>query len=88
MTSLIERLKWRIADLVNFRTQCWADLVSWVLDDERIRDTGIRAKLPIRPITETCRKDALACGRCYCGKLSADGGVLRRGETVPEGGAQ
>jgi hypothetical protein len=81
----IERWKWRIADRINqlfHRRQCWADLVSWVLDSERIRDTGVRAALPWRPITETCRKDAIACGRCYCGKLGSDGVVLRANEKV------
>lgn len=88
MRILPERLRWRIADLVNFRNQCWADLVSWVLNDEPIRDTGIKAALPARPITDICRKDAARNGRCYCGKVAADGSTLRRGETVPKGGAQ
>ena len=86
MYKTAERLKWRIADLVNqvfHRRQCWADLVSWVLDEEPIRDTGVRAALPWRPITPMCRKDAVSNGRCYCGKLAADGTVLGRGDTVP-----
>lgn len=82
MRKTVERLKWRIADLLNTRRQCWADLVSWVLDEEPLRDTGLRAALPWRPITALCRKDAASNGRCYCGKLAADGTVLRRGETV------
>lgn len=83
MNSRIKRLKWRIAELMNTRRQCWADLVTWVLNDEPVRDTGIRAALPYRPIGRMCQKDAAAAGRCYCGKLSADGSVLKRGETVP-----
>jgi hypothetical protein len=82
----VERLKWRVADLTNslfHRRQCWADLVSWVIDTERTRDTGLRARLPWRPITQMCRRDAAECGRCYCGKLAADGSVLKRGEVVP-----
>lgn len=86
MRLIPERLRWRIADLVNVRTQCWSDLVSWVLNDEPVRDTGVAAALPVRPITETCRKDAAQNGRCYCGKVAADGTVLRRGETVTADG--
>lgn len=83
MGDRIAHLKWRIAYLLNTRRQCWSDLVSWVLDEEPVRDTGLRAALPWRPITDMCRKDARENGRCYCGKLAADGTVLRRGETVP-----
>ena len=54
-----------------------------MLSDEPIRDTGMKAALPLRPITASCRKDAALNGRCYCGKVAADGSVLRRGETVP-----
>jgi hypothetical protein len=79
----VRNTKWRIAHLRNTRTQCWADLVMWVLNDEPVRDIGLLSAFPHRPITDMCRKDAAACGRCYCGKLAADGTVLRRGESVP-----
>lgn len=81
----MSRLKWRIADLVNrafYRRQCWADLVSWVLDSKRTRDEGLRARLPWRPINEHCLRDAESAGRCYCGKVGSDGTVLGRGESV------
>jgi len=66
----IKRLKWRIAFTVNrLRGQCWADLVSWVLDSERTRDEGLKARLPWRPIPQGCRKDLARTGACYCGKL-------------------
>jgi hypothetical protein len=80
---MFERLKWRIASLVNgLRNQCWTDLVNWVYNDESIRDTGVKAALPWRPIGESCRKDAERASRCYCGKVGFDGTVLGRGEFV------
>lgn len=85
MADRIERLKWRIAYLIDrlfHRRQCWASLVSWVLNDEPIRDTGIRAALPWKPINEHCRRDAESAGRCYCGKVGSDGIVLGVGESV------
>ncbi len=82
MRLIPERLRWRIADLVNSRTQCWSDLVSWVLNDEPIRDTGVKAALPWAPIGEGCRRDARQAGRCYCGKVGSDGTVLGSGEFV------
>lgn len=84
MRDLIERLKWRIAVLVDDygRRQCWADLVSWVLNDEPIRDKGLRSAMPWRPITPSCFRDARSAGRCYCGSVGSDGTVLGRGETV------
>lgn len=69
MADRIERLKWRIATLANrLPGQCWADLVSWVLDSKRTRDPGLRARLPWRPI-RSCRTDLARTGACYCGKL-------------------
>ncbi|MEU7904140.1 hypothetical protein [Actinoplanes sp. NPDC049118] len=85
MADRIERLKWRIADLINrlfYRRQCWSDLVDWVLDDAPIRDKGVRGALPWSPISVSCRLDAASAGRCYCGKLGSDGTVLRPGERV------
>lgn len=83
MADRIERLKWRIADLVNrLPGQCWADLVMWAMSDEPVRDTGLRAALPWRPIGKRCIEDAQASGRCYCGTVGSDGTVLRRGEAV------
>jgi hypothetical protein len=72
MADRIERLKWRIAYLLNrffHRRVCWADMVSWVLDTKRTRDKGLRAALPWRPIGKSCRDDLARCGACYCGKL-------------------
>lgn len=78
-----ERLKWWIATQVDrLRGQCWADLVSWVLDSKSVRDPGIRAALPWRPVSEICRKDADMNGRCYCGKLGSDGTALGEGDSV------
>lgn len=82
MAGLIERVKWRIAELLNLsRRQCWTDLVSWVLYRWK-NDPDWRSLNPWSPIGESCRRDAAACGRCYCGKLASDGSVLRRGEYV------
>lgn len=76
-----ERIRWKIAYLVNrLRGQCWADLVSWVLDGPRLRkDAG--GRLPWRPITETCQADKTR--DCYCGKLRAS-----QAEQVPEARAR
>jgi hypothetical protein len=55
-----ERLRWWIAfqiDRLFNRRQCWADLVSWVLNDEPIRDIGLRGALPWRPIGESCHRE-------------------------------
>ena len=83
MADRIERLKWRIADLLNrLPGQCWSHHVDWALNEEPMRDTGLRSALPWRPITEGCRKDAEAAGRCYCGYLGSDGTVLRYGQYV------
>lgn len=83
MADRIERLKWWVADLVNrLPGQCWADLVMWAMSDEPVRDTGLRAALPWRPIGKRCIEDAQASGRCYCGTVGSDGTVLRRGEAV------
>lgn len=70
MADRTERLKWRIASIVDrLRGQCWADLVSWVLDSKRTRDEGLKARLPWRPIQQVCHKDLARTGACYCGKL-------------------
>lgn len=77
--------RWWIADLVNrifYRRQCWADLVSWVMDSSRTREKGLRARLPWRSINKHCLRDAESAGRCYCGKVGSDGTVLRYGQTV------
>jgi hypothetical protein len=65
-----DRLRWWIArHLDRLPSQCWADLVSWVLDSKRTRDEGVRAMLPWRPIPQGCRDDLARVGCCYCGKL-------------------
>jgi hypothetical protein len=81
-----EKLRWKIADLVNrvfHRRQCWADLVTWAMHDRK-RDpgAGLAYNLPWRPIEETCFKDAERAGRCYCGKVGSDRVVLRADEKV------
>jgi hypothetical protein len=70
MADRIERAKWRVAVIVDrLPGQCWADLVSWVLDSKHSRDEGLRARLPWRPIQQGCRDDLARVGCCYCGKL-------------------
>lgn len=64
MTKLPERLRWRIATVLNkLPNQCWANLVSWALGDRGYR--------PWQPIDSVCRKDVARQGACYCGKLRA-----------------
>lgn len=76
------RLRWRIAILLNrLPGQCWTDLASWALHDQKY-DPDFRSHyIPWRPINYICRQDAARTGACYCGKLGADGTVLRRGQT-------
>lgn len=65
---MAERLRWRIARLMDrLKGQCWADLVSWVLDSPRLR--AEKGRLPWRPVTSACF--AVGCERCYCGKKPA-----------------
>ena len=84
---LPEKARWFIAERANrhLPRQCWSDLVMWAMRDPK-DDPDWRCDLPWRPIGEICRKGAQDCGRCYCGKLAADGSVLRAGETVPTAG--
>ena len=88
-SKLSEKTRWDVAMWVNDHVpgQCWSNLVMWAIR-EPMDDPDWRSDVPLRPITESCRKDAQACGRCYCAKLAADGSMLRPGETVPfDGGA-
>lgn len=65
MKGLVERLKWRIAELLNrLPNQCWTGNASWVLGDQR---------WPWRRIDAACREDAERVGFCYCGKLPRKG---------------
>lgn len=65
----IERLRWRIAELLNrLPGQCWSGLVDWVLYIWR-DDPDLRTAIPWRPIGDMCRRDFAQCGSCYCGKL-------------------
>ncbi|MDI3315912.1 MAG: hypothetical protein QJR12_17030 [Mycobacterium sp.] len=58
-------IRWRIAYLLDrLPGQCWADLVSWVLDSGEFRRRN-----PWSPITPTCWSDRDHNGCCYCGKL-------------------
>lgn len=71
-------LRWRIAALLNRSPrQCWADLVSWALDPPGPRFYG---RWPSQPRTAACTKDAIRNGRCYCGKLTADGSIYAPAE--------
>ena len=76
-TKTIERLRWRIARLVDkLPGQCWADLVAWVLDGPREAMKADESPLPWRPQTWTCRANFYGdLGSCYCGKLKSDGAV-------------
>lgn len=70
--SARERIRWRIAHLLNrLPGQCWADLVSWVVDMGSIRRVS-----PWSPRGYSCRQDFEQNGCCYCGKLRrANGGA-------------
>ncbi|RAO26515.1 hypothetical protein PSN13_06543 [Micromonospora saelicesensis] len=57
----IEKLKWRIAELINkIPGQCWSDIADWPL--------GYKAN-PWSPQRSGCREDLARVGSCYCGKL-------------------
>jgi hypothetical protein len=69
VASRRERLRWRIACQLNrLPGQCWADLVSWALGSAYNRR-------PWQPVSPGCVQGAAEQGRCYCGKLGADGKV-------------
>ncbi|WP_086848381.1 hypothetical protein [Amycolatopsis kentuckyensis] len=66
-----EKLRWRLARALNLLPgQCWADLVCWVIGDDR--------RSPWSPIGAVCRSDRAATGCCWCGKLG-DRGEAGRG---------
>ena len=70
MTRFTERLRWRIARLLDrLPGQCWADLVTWALNDDPDEH---KIWKPSSPMGSTCREDAARVGSCYCGKLSQD----------------
>jgi len=72
MSRLIERLRWRIAMLLDkLPGQCWADLVGFALDGGS----------PWQPQGYSCRKDLNDVGACYCGKLRAPETSVHTGET-------
>jgi hypothetical protein len=61
---MTKRLRWWIATQLNrMPGQCWANLVVWALGWKGEK------RMPWRPSTATCRRDAAANGSCYCGKL-------------------
>jgi hypothetical protein len=67
-----------IADLIDrLPGQCWTSLAMWSMSTVR------EDPVPWKPQDWMCRKDAARNGRCYCGKLAADGSTLRRGEKIP-----
>lgn len=74
MSSVRERLRWHIANLLNrLPGQCWTELVCWSLDGMRVSRRNDRNPLPWRPITEACRSGIERNGCCYCNKLKAGG---------------
>lgn len=59
------RARWKVAWLLDrLPGMCWANLVSWVLYDERLRDTRQ---------DWMCRQGVARCGTCYCGKVDPAG---------------
>jgi hypothetical protein len=63
---LIEKARWRLADLVNrLPGQCWTRLVGFAMGDSRS---------PWQPQDWMCRDGAMRTGACYCGKLRPKGG--------------
>lgn len=78
MKGFAERMKWRMAGLIDrLPGQCWSGLVDWVLADRRERrEWYLRERLPWRPISgSVCREDLDRVGSCYCGKLRRGGGA-------------
>ena len=62
------RARWWMAAQINrLPRTCWARLVDWALHRRPLLD---RYGDDVRQ-DSMCRRDALACGRCYCGKLDA-----------------
>ena len=57
--------RWPIADLLNRSDKhCWADLVTWALDGEDLREQLGHGW--------ACQNDAKAAGgACYCGKFAS-----------------
>lgn len=63
------RARWKVAGWLNrLPGMCWANLVSWVLYDNPLRDTRQ---------DWLCRKDAAECGVCYCGRIDPAGLTTR-----------
>ena len=66
------RVRWTLAGWLNLLPwTCWARLVSWAMHSRPLFDRDgddVRQDL-------LCRRDAQACGRCYCGKLTDPGGA-------------
>lgn len=62
----LERLRWRIAELVALLPgQCWSGLVEFALDERFLT----RRRWPWAP-NRLCREDAARRGcPCYCGKV-------------------
>lgn len=78
---MIERLRWRYAALLNkLPGTCWADLVSWVLDDRRERrERSWRERLGWTTQRHHCRADLARVGCCYCGKLRDHNPTVQEG---------
>jgi hypothetical protein len=81
--ALPARARWWIAARLDrlLPNQCWSHWVDWALREPR-DDPDWRSDVPNQPIAETCRMDAEAAGRCYCGTLGSDGTQLDAGEYV------
>lgn len=73
--TLVVKARWKIAGALNrLPFTCWANLVSWTLGSRPLID---RANGDDMRIDSMCRRDADACGRCYCGKISGRSEVSR-----------
>lgn len=71
--SRVERLRWRIANLVDkIPGQCWSDLAEWAGRWTGADDPDHTYGLPWRPQGRTCGLDANRAGSCYCGKIQAE----------------
>lgn len=66
--TLTVKARWRFASALNrLPFTCWAGLVSWALGSRPLIDRQNEDDVRINSM---CRRDANACGRCYCGKIA------------------
>lgn len=70
-----DRARWALAGVLNRSSRtCWPDLVGWAMAS-RDEQRKPRTRKPLREVagTQTCQRDALKTGVCYCGKFRRDG---------------